>query len=121
MSSTPRDHPQSDEAASQLSKNYIFLFACTTIGLMIFSSASPGWVFGAAFLGAGMFAISILVAAPMFWLRFHILPASLVEKPLDEAGAALLLFIKVSVVVFGLLDIALPIGITWWAYMRLFA
>ena len=119
--SSPADHPQFDQTSQQITKNYIFMFVCTTIGLMIFSDASPGWLDGVAFLVAGVFAISIPVAMSMFWLRFRLPPPDIRDMPAHRAFAGVRLSLAVSRLAFSVLDIAVPIGVTWWSYARIFA
>ncbi len=84
----PTDHPLFDKAAEQMSKNYIFLFMCTSVALMIFSDARPGWLYGIGFLVVGMFAVSVIVALPMFWIRFQILPARIKDMPIERKRSA---------------------------------
>lgn len=120
----PTDHPLFDKAAEQTSKNYIFLFMCTSVALMIFSDARPGWLFGIGFLVVGMFAVSVIVALPMFWIRFQILPTRIRDMPIEQAGPGFRQFIVayalIANVLFSVLDLAVPIGVTWWSYEALF-
>ena len=119
--SSPADHPQFDQTSQQITKNYIFMFVCTTIGLSIFSDASPGWLNGVAFLVAGVFTISIPIAMSMFWLRFHLLPPDIRDMPAYRVFSGFRLPRMVSRLAFSVLDIAVPIGATWWSYARIFA
>ena len=64
------DDPRYDTAATAASKSTIAWFLCVSAYMTFFSGApAPGWLGGAAFLGAGIFVVSVLIAMPLFLLR----------------------------------------------------
>jgi hypothetical protein len=63
------EHPNFDSAASGAAKTTIFVFVATFGYLVFLSGVSPGLIGGAAFFVIGIFAASLLIAAPLFYLR----------------------------------------------------
>jgi hypothetical protein len=61
--------PTYDARASQASKNTIFVFAATFAYMLFFSGVSPGVTGGLVFFTVGIFAVSLLIAMPLFLLR----------------------------------------------------
>lgn len=62
-------NPSYGAAASDASKATIFVFIATFAYLVFFSGTSPGVFGGAAFFIVGIFAVSLLIAMPLFLLR----------------------------------------------------
>ena len=58
-----------DTAAASASKATISYFFLTFIYMVYFSGVSPGWIGGALFLLIGIFAVSLIIAFPLFYVR----------------------------------------------------
>lgn len=63
------EDPMYSAEAGSFSKAAVFIFIGTFIYEAFFTSSNPGQILGGAFLFVGMFVASILVAAPLFFIR----------------------------------------------------
>lgn len=66
------DHPQYDAVATEASKAAIFWFFVTFGYLLFFTPVSPGVLGGIGFAIGGMFAVSLLVAAPLLIINLKL-------------------------------------------------
>ena len=94
------ESPGYNAAATAASKSTIFVFIATFAYLVFFSEVSPGVLGGAIFLAVGIFAISVVIAAPLFMLKLK--------------------FPQLSAIVT-IVDIAITVFLTRAAYLWLFS
>jgi hypothetical protein len=66
------EHPSYDAAASGAAKTTIFVFIATFGYLVFLSGVAPGLISGAAFFVIGIFAVALLISAPLFLLRIKL-------------------------------------------------
>lgn len=72
------DGEQYDKAATSMSLATISYFFATFGYLFFFSTIRPSLVTGVAFILIGMFAVSLLIAFPLFYIKFQIPKLSIV-------------------------------------------
>jgi len=66
------DGPEYDKAAAAFSMSTIAYFLATFVYLVMFSGSKPSFLYGAGFVLAGMFISSIMIAFPLFFIKYQI-------------------------------------------------